>query len=129
MTTDHPGGNDQVSVVTLPDEVDLVTIGQVRDRLLSSVNRGGIHLVVDASGTVFMDSTGVNTLVRVRERTVRLGGSLHVVTRSRAVLRVLAITQLDRVLAVVPSLDEALRCASHPETIHTCNGALTDDLG
>lgn len=129
MTTDHPGGNGQVSVVTLPDEVDLVTIGQVRDRLLSSVNRGGIHLVVDASGTVFMDSTGVNTLVRVRERTVRLGGSLHVVTRSRAVLRVLAITQLDRVLAVVPSLDEALRCASHPETIHTCNGALTDDLG
>lgn len=129
MTTDHPGGNDQVSVVTLPDEVDLVTIGQVRDQLLSSVNRGGIHLVVDASGTVFMDSTGVNTLVRVRERTVRLGGSLHVVTRSRAVLRVLAITQLDRVLAVVPSLDEALRCASHPETIHTCNGALTDDLG
>jgi stage II sporulation protein AA (anti-sigma F factor antagonist) len=107
----------------LPAEVDIATAGEVRDSLLSSVNRGGIHLVVDASPVTFMDSSGVNALVRARERAERLGGSIHVVTRSRSVLRVLEVTQLDRVLAVVPSLEDAQACLANPATIHSCHPA------
>lgn len=116
---------DHVGVVRLPAEVDIATAPAVRDELFSSVNRGGIHLVVDATQVTFMDSSGVNALVRGRERAERLGGSAHVVTTSRQVLRVLAVTQLDRVLAVVPTMEQALRCVEHPETIHTCVGFAT----
>lgn len=121
MSTDLPTRPDLGTVVTLPAEVDLQSIAAVRDQLLSSVNRDGVHLIVDAGATTFLDSSGVNALVRARERTERLGGSIHVVTRSRAVLRVLAVTQLDRVLAVVPSVDDARACIARPETIHTCS--------
>lgn len=125
MTTDLPM-HDALAVVTLPAEVDLVTSAAVRDDLLSTVNRGVVHLVVDARATTFLDSSGVNALVRARERTERLGGSIHVVTRSRQVLRVFSITQLDRVLAVVPTVEDARRCIQRPATIHTCHGVDQD---
>jgi anti-anti-sigma factor len=98
----------------------------VRDQLLSSVNRGGVHLIVDATAVTFMDSSGVNALVRARERAEHLGGSIHVVTTSRAVLRVLQVTQLDRLMGVVPSLDAALACVSRPATIHSCSAPAAD---
>ena len=124
MTTHIPLPPDHITIVTLPVEVDALTSTAVRDRLLSAVNRGEVHLIVDATATTFMDSAGINALVRARERTERLGGSMHVVTRSRPVLRVLAITQLDRVLAVVATIDDARRCVEHPQTIHTCTGSV-----
>jgi anti-anti-sigma factor len=91
--------------------------------MMSSINRGGIHLVVDATGVTFMDSSGVNALVRARERAERLGGSIHVVTTARPVRRVLEVTQLDRVLALVPSMEDAFACLSHPATVHSCSAA------
>jgi anti-anti-sigma factor len=121
VITDSPATPDStIAVVRLPPEVDLASSGEVRDQLLSTVNRGGIHLVVDATAVTFMDSSGVNALVRARERTERLGGSIHVVTTSRPVRRVLEITQLDRVLALVPTVDDAMACLAHPATIHSC---------
>lgn len=110
----------QVSVVALPHEVDLLTCADVRDQLLGSVNRGGIHLIVDVRETTFLDSSGVHALVRAHERTKRVGGSVHLVTRSQRLLRVLAITQLDRVIPVVSALDQAQTCCASPDTIHTC---------
>lgn len=122
MTTDMPIRSEACTVVTLPAEVDLVTSSSVRDNLFATVNRGVVHLVVDARETTFLDSSGVNALVRARERTERLGGSIHVVTQSRPVLRVFSITRLDRVLAVVPTLEVAQRCIAQPQAIHTCGG-------
>ena len=120
MTTDIPIRHDAVTVVTLPGEVDMVSIAAVRDDLFSSLNRGSVHLVVDARATTFLDSTGINALVRVRERAERMGGSVHLVTESPPVQRVLALTQLDRVVAVVPTMQAALECIATPATIHTC---------
>jgi anti-anti-sigma factor len=111
-----------VAVVRLPDEVDLQSAAGVRDELLVALSRCP-HLVVDATGVTFMDSTGINALVRAKDRAERLDGSVHVVATGRAVLRVLSVTQLLRVLAVVPTTDEALRCLSTPQTVHTCQGS------
>jgi anti-anti-sigma factor len=110
-----------VAVVRLPDEIDLQTAAGVRDELLVALSRCP-HLVVDATGVTFMDSTGINALVRAKDRAERLDGSVHVVATGRAVLRVLSVTQLLRVLAVVPTTDEALRCLATPQTMHTCHG-------
>lgn len=108
-----------VAVVRLPDEVDLQTAPAVRDELMVALSRYP-HVVVDATAVTFMDSTGINALVRAKERADRLEGSLHVVATGRPVLRVLSITQLSRVLGVVSTTDEALHCVSTPETVHTC---------
>jgi stage II sporulation protein AA (anti-sigma F factor antagonist) len=109
------------ALVHLPAEVDLASASDVRDDMLAALNRDGVHLVVDASDVTFMDSSGVNALVRARERATRLGGSLHVVTRSPAVRRVLQITGLEERLGVVGSIEAAHACLEHPDTVHTCD--------
>lgn len=108
-----------VAVVRLPDEVDLQTAPGVRDELFVALSRCP-HLVVDATTVTFMDSSGINALVRAKERADRLGGSVHVVATGRPVLRVLSVTQLAKVLGVVSTTEEALRCVSTPQTLHTC---------
>jgi len=115
-----------VVVVAMPAEVDLATAPAVRDELLSTLNRDGVHLVVDARGVEFMDSSGVNALVRARERATALDGSLHVVTASRAVRRVLEITALEDRVGLVTTMDEAIACVAAPGPGHTCRrGRLT----
>ena len=118
-----PTPQDGIALVRFPAEVDLESAPALRDAMFSALNRDGAHLVVDALAVTFMDSSGVNALVRARERAERLDGSLHVVSDSRAVRRVLQITQLDHRLGLVATLDEAFRCLSHPETVHTCGTA------
>ena len=124
MTAQHAPNrptSPEVGVVRLPVEVDLQTAPDVRDELMASLNRC-VHLVVDATGVEFMDSSGVNALVRAKERADRLDGTLHVVATGRAVVRVLALTQLTRILGVVPDQEAARRCVADPAPGHTCQG-------
>lgn len=116
-----------VALVPLPAEVDVLTIDEVRDAMLASLNRGGVNLLVDASATTFLDSSGINALVRARERALRLGGSLHVVTTSPPVLRVLEVTGLQRILAVVPTVTAALACITSGAFGHTCVASTAHD--
>lgn len=107
-------------MLVLPDEVDLATAPDVRDQLMRGLNRGNAHLIVDARQTAFMDSAGVNALVRARERAELLGGSLHVVTTSAPVVRVLELTGLARVVGLVPDVERAIDCVARPSNIHSC---------
>ncbi len=109
-----------VTVLRPPAELDLDSAGALRDEMLSTLNREGAHLVVDALDVTFIDSSGVNALVRARERAAALDGSLHVVSAHPSVVRVLQITNLDRRLGLVPTLADAFRCLSDPESIHSC---------
>ena len=116
-----PGPPPGVVLVRMPPEVDLATAPALRDELLVALNRGGVHLVVDARPVTFMDSSGVNALVRARERATALDGSLHVVTSSPGVRRVLEITGLAERLGLVGSLEVAFACAADPATVHSCH--------
>ena len=53
----------QVSVVTLPAEIDVTNADATREELLAVLNQGAAMLVADMSKTVFCDSSGVSALV------------------------------------------------------------------
>jgi anti-anti-sigma factor len=89
--------------------------------LLSAINRGGIHLIVDARAVRFMDSSGLNALVRARQRSEAMNGSLHVVAPSRRLRRLMEISRLDRVLRRVDSVEEARACLGKPTGAHRCD--------
>jgi anti-anti-sigma factor len=111
------------NVVQLPAEIDLAVGAELRDRLLAGLTRDGVHLVVDARKVTFMDSTGINALVRARERAELMGGSIHVVSDSRTVRRLLEITQLTQVLHLVAGMDDALECLRCGTGQHSCSPA------
>lgn len=114
---------DTCSVVELPSEVDLSNASDVLAHLLSAINRGGTHLIVDAQAVRFMDSSALNALIRARQRTEAMNGSLHVVAPGHRLRRLLEISRLDRVLRRVDSVEEALACLANPTGTHQCEVA------
>lgn len=125
MTVRSPVPPAGVVVLRLPAEVDLAVAPRLREELQAAVSGEDPHLVVDAADVTFMDSSGVNALVQAHEAAVKRGGSLHVVTTATSVRRVLEITGLSARLGLVDNLEDAFRCLSTPETIHTCRAAQT----
>jgi len=98
----------QVAVASMPVEIDLVNAGRVREDLLSVLNRGPTTLIVDMSGTTFCDSAGVNALVRAYKRSSASGAEMRLVVTSPGVQRVLAITGVDGLIDIYPSVAAAL---------------------
>lgn len=98
----------RVAVVSLPVEIDISNADQIREDLLSVVNRGAGTLIVDMSATTFCDSAGVNALVRTLKRATASGTGMRLVVSTHAVRRVLDITGVDRLIDVYPSVAASL---------------------
>jgi anti-sigma B factor antagonist len=100
---------DSATVLTVSGEVDMGTAPDFEEELARAVDQGlGGGLVVDLSNVSFIDSTGLNALVRALERQRLSGGSLALVTDDSRVAMMLEVTRLDRVLARYGTLGEAL---------------------
>jgi anti-sigma B factor antagonist len=102
---------DRAAVISLPVEIDITNAGQVREDLLSVLNREPVTLIVDMGGTTFCDSAGVNALVRAHRRATASEAEIRLVVTAPGVLRVLAITGVDHLLKVYPSVAVALETA------------------
>ena len=98
----------QVSVVTLPAEIDVTNADATREELLAVLNQGAAMLVADMSKTVFCDSSGVSALVRVFRHATTSGAVIRLVVSTPGVQRVLSITGVDRLVDVYPSVAASL---------------------
>jgi anti-sigma B factor antagonist len=105
-----------VPVVAAPEEIDITNASELRSALLAAAAHGCGTLVVDMTRTRFCDSSGLHALVAAHKRAQAEAGELRLAMAAAAVLRVFAITGLDRVIPSFPSLEQALayRSASAP---------------
>lgn len=97
-----------VPVVTAPEEIDITNAPELRSALLQAAANGSGTVVTDMTRTRFCDSSGLHTLLAAQKRAQAEGGELLLVIPSTAVLRVFAITGIDRMIANFTSLDGAL---------------------
>ena len=97
-----------VPVVTAPGEIDVTNAPGLRSALLEAAAHGHGTLVVDMTRTQFCDSSGLHTLLAAHKRAQAAGGELRLVLPAAPVLRVLAITGVDRIIPNFTSLDQAL---------------------
>lgn len=104
----RPGIRARRAVVTLPDEIDLTNADQAGRELDAALTPGVAAVVADMTATRFCDTSGVRMLVLAHRRAAASGVELRVVIPSASILRVLAITKVDTVLRIHPSLEEAL---------------------
>ena len=101
-----------VPVVVAPQEIDAHNADCLRAVLLQAAARGHATFVVDMTGTQFCASAGLSVLVRAHKRALADGGELRlVIPASSLVLRMFAVSGLDRLIPNFPSLDEALQSA------------------
>ena len=104
----------QVAVVSLPAEIDISNADQVREDLLSTINRGAALLVADMSATTFCDSAGVNALVRAFKRASASAAGMRLVVSAPAVQRILAITGVDHLIDINSSVAAAMVATDQP---------------
>jgi anti-sigma B factor antagonist len=97
-----------VPVVAAPEEIDITNAAGLRAALLESAARGHGTFVVDMTRTRFCDTAGLHALVGAHKRAGAEGGQVLLVIPDAAVLRIFAITGLDRVIPSFTSLEEAL---------------------
>jgi anti-sigma B factor antagonist len=100
MTFSAEQSSDDPSIVVVTGELDVATVGDLREVGLKALTAGGPDLVIDASGLDFTDSTGLGCLVALHKRAAEAGGSLvlrGVNDRLRRLLDMVSLTTVFRV--------------------------------
>jgi anti-sigma B factor antagonist len=87
-------------------EIDLATVNKLRSAITDAMQRGALHLTLDLAEVSYIDSSGLGTLIGAHKRLASAGGTLVVRCAQARVLRLLAITGLDRVLTLTTHVDE-----------------------
>ncbi len=95
------------ALLTIKGEVDLYTAPKLKDRLLALSEGGTSSIAVDLEAVEFMDSTGLGVLIGALKRCREAGGTLALVAPREPVVKVLAITGLDKVFPVHPTVEDA----------------------
>jgi anti-anti-sigma factor len=104
----EPAGD--VVVACLRGEVDLSNAPSVRERLLGAVPNTATALVLDLSGTDYLDSSGVGLIFELAERLGSRGQKLGLVVPDDSVIkRVLVLTEVQQAAPMFESVDVALQ--------------------
>jgi len=106
-----------VPVLAAPEEIDITNAEPLRAALLKAAASGPGTLVVDMTRTQFCDSSGLHALIAAHKQAEAEGREVLLVIPSTTVLRVLALTGMDRVILNFTSLPDALT-----QTAATANG-------
>ena len=97
-----------VPVVRAPQDIDITNASDFREALLAAAERGAGTTVVDLSRTQFCDSAGLNALVAAHKRARAADGQVRLVVSDPHVLRIFAISGLDRVIPCHGDVGQAL---------------------
>lgn len=106
-----PGDSPSVAVVKLPVEIDVANEGSVTSDLEKALASGATTVIADATGTTFIDTSGVRALVLFHKAAAAKDAELRVATSSPKVLRILSILRLDTVLSIYPTVAQARAAA------------------
>ncbi|MEW2162823.1 STAS domain-containing protein [Streptomyces sp. NPDC007084] len=99
---------DGIVLVGVAGELDVETAPELRGRLADQIRAGRPHLLLDLSAVPFMDSSGINALLKAHEEAGLAGGSLCLVSPAPVVRRVLDLTGVSLTIASVDGLEAAL---------------------
>ena len=97
-----------MTVVTLPAEIDQSNAGSVSEELASAFALGVTIVIVNLTPTAFCDTAGLGEMVLVHHLAAANGIELRAVVPSGSLTRTFALTGLDRMLPVYPTLSAAL---------------------
>ena len=97
-----------VPVVKTPREIDVTNADGLRSALLDVAGNGHKRFVVDMTGTRFCDACASHVLAAAHRHALEEGRQMLLAVSDVVVLRVFALTGIDRMIPSFASLDEAL---------------------
>lgn len=111
ITAEDLDDDDDVAVVVASGEIDFVASPQLKEQILSHIDAGRRHILLDLSTVTFIDSTAIGVLVGAALRLHEEGDpSLAVVCPhdNQRVRRILEIAGVANVLTLCHSRGEAI---------------------
>ena len=109
LEVEHSGLGD-VQLVALAGELDLPAVGELEAVLsaAAAAGDGPPRVCLDLSELVFIDSSGLATIIRAHQAIAGDGGTLAIVCAPGAVRRTFDTTGLMRMLTIVDARDAAI---------------------
>ncbi|MFI9008113.1 STAS domain-containing protein [Actinosynnema sp. NPDC053489] len=106
--TVRDGGADGVVIADVHGDFDVDTFREVREALFTCLNGRAAALVVDLGDVGFFGSMGIAVLVEVRQRADVVGAGFAVVAGRRTVARPIRMTDMEDVLRLHRTTEEAV---------------------
>ncbi len=100
--------DDRATIVAVEGEIHVSTAPEFSAMLSAIVNGGPTSLVLDLTGVMFIDSTGLSVLLSALRQVTHAGGQMAVVCSNPTVLRLFEITRLDTTFDIHAELEPAL---------------------
>ncbi|MFF4764608.1 STAS domain-containing protein [Streptomyces sp. NPDC001292] len=97
-----------VALLTVEGYLDIDTATELQAHLANQLHHGRRHFLLELSGVPFMDSSGMNIILRVYQEAREREGSVHIIAPAPAVLRILDLTGVSITVPVSQSAEEAL---------------------
>jgi stage II sporulation protein AA (anti-sigma F factor antagonist) len=113
---------EDVALVTVAGHLDLDTATEFQAHLANQLHHGRRHFLIDLSEVPFMDSSGMNIILRVYQEARNLPGSVHVINPRPAVRRVLELTGVSITVPISEKADEALELIDRQQGPQTSAG-------
>jgi anti-sigma B factor antagonist len=113
MLNDYAAAAD-TTVIEVSGEIDVYTAPRLREKIISLVDAGKYHLIVDMEDVEFLDSTGLGVLVGGLKRVRSHDGGIDLVFTQVRILRIFRITGLSKVFDIYDSVADAVAAKPPP---------------
>lgn len=107
---------DGVPVARVNEDIDAASAPAAQQRLASALGPDALSLVVDLSTIRYVDSAGIDMLLRLSDRLDhRRARLILVIPETSQLKRLITIVGLPQAIVVCPTLANALREAAHAQ--------------
>jgi len=97
-----------VVILTAAGRLNMVAAPRLKQLVDAVAADGQARIVVDLSGVVFIDSSGLGALIGGLKTARQAAGDLRIAGATEQVLGVLGLTNLDRILRPYPTVEDAV---------------------
>ena len=103
---------EQVVLIEVSGHLTYFEVGALRDSIQSLVKEQRKNILLNLSGLLYLDSSGIGELARIYVAVVKQGGTMKVIGLTPKVEEVLKITHLSQVFREFPDEQSAMRSFS-----------------
>ena len=99
---------EDVALIRVAGYLDVDSATEFQHHLANQLHHGRRHFLLDLSDVPFMDSSGMNIILRVYQEARDIPGSVHIISPTPSVRRILDLTGVSITVPVSEGTDEAL---------------------
>lgn len=99
---------DDLKILDIEGELDLSVVAEVKDRVQRIMDRGIYNFIVNLEDVRYIDSAGLGFLLGLMRNVKEHAGQMVLHVTRAHLLRVFAVTGLDRVFTLYPTEEMAI---------------------